>query len=176
VSGFYYNNTYLNIIKDKSVERNSLSKSFFYSGIILLGLLGASLTVLVNAQTSEKTWSQTYGSTEEDIAYLLVQTSDGGFALAGHTKAYDLNGDIWLVKTDSSGKMELNQSYGKASYEHAYSLVESDDGGYALAGVSRSEISANFWLVKTENFGIIPEFPSWIILPIVFSSTLGGIF
>ena len=101
-------------------------------------------------------WNQTYGGVDQDIAWSLIQTSDGGFAIAGDTLSFGAGDhDYWLVKTDSSGNMEWNQTYGKEDYDFAYSLVESIDGGYAVAGISRSETSADFWLIKTDIYGQI---------------------
>jgi len=47
-------------------------------------------------------WSRAYGGTGGDIGYSLVQTVDGGYALAGYTNSYGAGGvDFWLVKTDA---------------------------------------------------------------------------
>jgi hypothetical protein len=49
-------------------------------------------------------WSQTYGGTSGDYGFSVVQTSDGGYAIAGYTFSYGAgDGDVWLVKTDESG-------------------------------------------------------------------------
>ncbi len=72
-----------------------------------------------------------------ESARSLVETSDGGFAIAGDTESFGARGsDFWLVKTDGSGNMEWSQTYGGAGDEKAYSLVATSDGGYALAGVT----------------------------------------
>jgi hypothetical protein len=63
-----------------------------------------------------------------------------------------------------------SQTYGGESYEKAYSLVESSDGGFALAGTKNND----FWLAKTDAQGI-PEFPSWIILPLFLMATFVGV-
>lgn len=57
---------------------------------------GSDTALTCNAQ-----WSKTYGGTNDDGAQALVQTSDGGYALAGPTGSFGAgNGDFWLVKTD----------------------------------------------------------------------------
>jgi hypothetical protein len=119
-------------------------------------------------------WNRKYGGTEWDAASSLVKTSDGGYALVGTTNAYTTdNSDFWLVKTDADGTMEWNSTYGGASNEFAYSLVETSDGGYALAGETSSfgAGDSDFWLVKTDAQGI-PEFPSWFILPLLLIATV----
>jgi len=119
-------------------------------------------------------WNQTYGGAETDIAYSLVETSDGGYALTGRTSSFGAGfEDFWLVKTDGSGNIEWSRTYGGANHEGAKSLVETSDGGYALAGQTSSfgTGSNDFWLVRTNEQGI-PEFPSWIIMPLLFVTTL----
>jgi hypothetical protein len=55
-------------------------------------------------------------------------------------------------------------------------LIETSDGGYALAGYegdyTDSFTHADFWLIKTNEYGVIPEFPSWTILPLFLAITL----
>jgi len=118
-------------------------------------------------------WSQTYG---EGFADSLIETSDGGFALAGFTKLGYGNRDFLLIKTDNSGKEELRRFYGTPEHERAYSVVETSDG-FALAGYREvwKPNNSNFWLVKTNLQGI-PEFPSWTILPLVVATTLIAIY
>jgi len=124
-------------------------------------------------------WNQTYGGADIEHAYSLVETSDGGFALAGYSSSLiDEKSDFWLVKTDSQGSMEWNQTYGGTDVEVANSLVETSDGGFALAGGSTTFVDAgpaDCWLVKTDEYGNIPEFPSWTILPLFVTATLIGI-
>jgi len=207
-------------------ERMMQFKRRFLSGIVLFVLFGSYLVVLVNAEPSWVMWSQTYGEENFDVARALVETSDGGYALAGITRPpgaglddiwlvkTDANGnmewnqtyggesveiapslvetsdggyaiaggtlsfglsdyDCWLVKTDANGNMEWNQTYGGEHFDSAYALVETSDGGYALAGQTSSfgTGSNDFWLVRTNEQGI-PEFPSWIIMPLLFVTTL----
>ena len=98
-------------------------------------------------------WNQTYGGTDYDEAWSVVATVDGGYAIAGDTWSFGAGGfDFWLVKTDASGNMEWNQTYGGTGWDIAHSLVETIDGGYALVGSTNSfgAGSSDFWLVKTD--------------------------
>ena len=100
-------------------------------------------------------WQEAYGGTGLDRTYTMVVALDGGYALAGYTNSFDSeNYDFWLVKTDSSGKMEWSQNYGGTEYEYAFSLVATHDGGYAIAGETGSfGAEGDFWLVKTDADG-----------------------
>jgi len=104
----------------------------------------------------EMEWSQVYGGEKYEIPYSVVATSDGGYALAGFTASFGAGrGDFWLVKTDSSGKMEWSQSYGGNRHDWASSLLETPDGGYAIAGETDSFSDGGFdvWLIKTDAYG-----------------------
>jgi len=96
-------------------------------------------------------WNMTYGGAGTDAAYSMVQTWDEGYALAGATNSFGAGGpDFWLVKTDGSGNMLWNRTYGGTVADIAYSAVRTDDGGYALAGDTQSfgAGARDFWLVK----------------------------
>jgi hypothetical protein len=56
-------------------------------------------------------WNQTYGCISHDTAKSIIQTSDGGYALIGYTASVGAGEtDAWLVKTDSTGIMQWNQT------------------------------------------------------------------
>jgi hypothetical protein len=111
-------------------------------------------------------WNQTYEGAGDDFAYSVVQTTDGGYVVAGGTcsSVYGQS-DVYLVKTDSTGNMEWNQTYGGAGSDWANSVVQTGDGGYALAGCTHSygAGSRDVWLVKTDSDG-----------DIVWNQTYGG--
>jgi hypothetical protein len=115
-------------------------------------------------------WKKTYGGSGSDAAYALVQTADGGFALVGtRFDAVAANYDSWLVRTDSAGNELWNVTYGGAGLDQAVSLVQTSDGGYAFAGGTGSfgAGGTDFWLVKTDEFGAVPEFSQALLLPLL---------
>jgi len=111
--------------------------------------------------TGSMQWNKTYGGTSNDAAYSVVQTSDGGYALAGLTRSFGAGStDFWLVKTDAAGSMQWNKTYGGTGDDEANALVQTGDGGYALAGYTDSfgAGSRDFWLVKIGPEGLVPDF------------------
>jgi len=107
-----------------------------------------------------KQWSKTYGGTGDDEARSLIQTSDDGYALAGWTNSFGGGGyDFYLVKTDSAGNMNWNQTYGRAGDNQAYSIIQTTDGGYALAGYTDSSGAGgyDFYLIKIDSAGASPS-------------------
>jgi hypothetical protein len=120
-------------------------------------------------------WSRTYGGTDWDFAYSLAATSDGGYTIGGYTGDIDFwfgNHDFWLVKTDVLGNMEWNRTYGGSGNDRAYSLVVTSDGGYAIASATSYEAGDyDFLLVKTDEFGVVPEYSSWLVPALVLTAT-----
>jgi hypothetical protein len=115
-------------------------------------------------------WNQTYGGAGGRYAFSLVQTSDGGYAIAGLTESFGAGPyNYWLVKTDAFGYMEWNQTYGGVGFAYAFSLVQISDGGYALAGSTESFGAGgkDFWLMKTDETGYVPEYSSWLLTSIL---------
>ncbi len=101
-------------------------------------------------------WNRTYGGTGRDWARSVVQTVDGGYAIAGFTESFGAgNSDFWLIKTNSVGKMQWNQTYGGTGTDCAYSVVQTVDGGYVIAGEIGSLRTGHhgFWLVKADSTG-----------------------
>ncbi|MFZ8835359.1 MAG: T9SS type A sorting domain-containing protein [Candidatus Caldipriscus sp.] len=97
-------------------------------------------------------WAKTYGGTGWDWAYSVQQTSDGGYIVAGFTRFFGTGyDDIFLIKTDASGNIQWDKTYGGTSGDYASSVQQTSDGGYIVAGVTESFGGA--FLVKTDANG-----------------------
>ena len=99
----------------------------------------------------EKEWSKTYGEFGHSEARSVIESSDGGYALAGFTNSFGSGGyDFYLVKVDSSGNEEWSRTYGEDNTDVAYSLVQTSDGEYVIAGWTGSydPPKSQFYLVK----------------------------
>ena len=85
-------------------------------------------------------WNQTYGGSGDYFSQGLVECGDGGFAFAGAKREYgEVEFNIWLVRTDSSGGMMWNTSYGADDeFGIANALVQTSDGRFALTGFEDS--------------------------------------
>lgn len=84
-------------------------------------------------------WAKTFGGSDRDEAWSVIQTTDGGFAVAGHTRSLgDPDGDFILVKLTSAGGFSWAKTIGGAGLEEAYSVAQTSDGGFALAGVTNT--------------------------------------
>jgi len=120
-------------------------------------------------------WQNTIGGNQSDYLQSIEETNDGGYILGGYSNSdtsgdkteYCLNysADYWIVKTDSVGIVQWDNTIGGYSNDDLFSVHQTSDGGYILGGVSGSNISADksencvgqadFWIVKTDAVGNI---------------------
>jgi len=119
-------------------------------------------------------WEKCYGGTSNDLANAIVTTSDGGFALAGasHSNNGNVSGhhgdstttDFWIVKLDDTGGVQWENSYGGTATDDAYSIQQTNDGGYVVAGSSYStngqvtghhgdSTTSDIWVIKLDGSG-----------------------
>jgi hypothetical protein len=99
-----------------------------------------------------KQWEQTYGGSGDEYLNAAIVTADGGYLLGGSTTS-DISGDKtttsygggdgWLVKVDSAGNKQWDQTYGGSGVDYFLALHQTPDGGYAVTGASGSAPSGN---------------------------------
>jgi hypothetical protein len=84
--------------------------------ILFLFYFGSTSSVAFASSGDWVEWSETYGGIEDDGEFhlvYLVQTFDGGITIAANTRSFGSGfSDCWLIKVDSSGNIEWNQTYG----------------------------------------------------------------
>ncbi|MDP8207620.1 MAG: T9SS type A sorting domain-containing protein [Candidatus Electryonea clarkiae] len=106
--------------------------------------------------TGNEEWDRTFGGDRDDIGRCVQQTSDGGFIITGFTKSFGGGHEnIWLIKTDSNGDEEWNQTFGGNAYDVGYSVQQTSDGGFIITGETESYESDNsdVCLIKTDSVG-----------------------
>jgi hypothetical protein len=111
--------------------------------------------IKTNAQGVEQ-WNSTFGGSNNDFGSSVLQQTNGGYIIIGRTYSYGAgNGDIWLIKTDSTGHMTWNTTFGGTGVEYGSFLQQTNDGGYILVGGTSSYGAGhtNVWLIKTDANG-----------------------
>ncbi len=123
-------------------------------------------------------WQKTFGGTNEDRAYSIKQTPDGGYIVGGITTSSDGDVtdpkgsfDVWIVKLASTGSLDWQKTLGGTGIDFCYDLITTEDGGYLFTGYSNSvdgdveggQGSEDYWVVKLNDTGAL----TW-------QKTLGG--
>ena len=120
------------------------------------GAGGSDVYLIKTDATGDILWSRTYGGAASDYGYSVVQTDDGGYVVAGFTSSYGAGSvDVYLIKTDASGDTLWTRTFGGTGWDYGYSVVQTNDGGYVVAGETTSfgAGGADVYLVKTDASG-----------------------
>lgn len=118
--------------------------------------------------SGNKVWQKALGSTGYDVGNAIITTSDGGCVMAGDVSANDGDAsgyhgglDAWVVKLDGKGNIVWQHALGGTSDDEAKSIMPTSDGGYVIAGGTRSfngDVSGfhgagDAWVVKLDPVG-----------------------
>jgi len=108
------------------------------------------LLIKADANGSEE-WHKLIGEVSQGNS--VQQTSDGGYIITGYTTVFTPGGIkvIWLIKTDANGTNEWNKTFGGSENEVGFSVVETVDGGFIIAGHRQPSASGPIaLLIKTD--------------------------
>jgi len=103
-------------------------------------------------------WARAIGGANIDYGNSVVQTTDGGYAIAGETRNYGTGGwNSFLVKLNSSGLIEWARVVGGINWDHTKSVVQTTDGGYAVVGLTESFGAGNddLFFIKFSSTGLV---------------------
>ncbi len=134
---------------------------------------------VLSAQAPAIEWEKCYGGTRDDRASCIIQTTDGGYAIAGSAASDDFDirhgennytgkHDFWIVKINSKDSIEWQVMFGGTDEDNAYSIIQTYDGGYLVTGETVSkdgDVSgyhgiflsprSDYWVVKLNNKGVL---------------------
>lgn len=101
-------------------------------------------------------WVRTYGGTNVDAGLSVQQISDGDYIVVGYTASFGAScDDVYIVKTDSLGNALWTKMYGGSLYDFAWSVQETADNGFIIAGSTNSFGAgmADIYLLRTDSSG-----------------------
>jgi hypothetical protein len=98
-------------------------------------------------------WRHSYDRGSADYTYAIVNSSDGGFVVTGGAyNSTERQYHLWLFKVDENGTMVWERLLGTGTFDVAFSLAKTSDGGYVVTGY-RSQ--TDLYLIKTNDTGIM---------------------
>ncbi|MBI5541565.1 MAG: T9SS type A sorting domain-containing protein [Bacteroidia bacterium] len=120
-------------------------------------------------------WSKLYGGTSDEQGYDIIQTSDGGFMVAGWADSNDGDvtghhganyySDFWVLKLNSAGTLIWNKCYGGTNDDEGKAIAMTTSEEFYIAGTTYSndgDVSGNhgtgyndFWAIKISNTGTL---------------------
>jgi hypothetical protein len=124
--------------------------------------------------SGNKQWDLAFGGIGYDQLITLQPAFDGGYLLGG-TSTSDTGidksepswgvDDYWIIKIDSAGIRQWDRDFGGTESDVLWSLQQTRDSGFILAGISGSDISGNkttplkqfpysdYWIIKVDSLG-----------------------
>lgn len=111
-------------------------------------------------------WERKVGGGNAEYGHCIRQTTDGGYIVVGYTDSYGAGlEDTRLVKLDSGGNISWIQDYGGTLDDRGNSVRQTNDGGYIIAGYTKSfgAGGSDVYLIKTDGSGNL-----------LWSQTFGG--
>ncbi|MEP0860498.1 MAG: T9SS type A sorting domain-containing protein [Ignavibacterium sp.] len=101
-------------------------------------------------------WNKFFGGTDDDRGLSVKQTTDGGYILTGYTASSGAGlDDMLLIKTDSLGNAQWQNTFGGSGRDYGNSVIQSSDGGFVVTGYTLSYGAGgdDLWIVKTNELG-----------------------
>src|SRR3569832_1133858 len=99
-------------------------------------------------------WTKTYGGGNNDYGKSVQQTADGGYIITGTTQSFGAGiTDEFLIKTPTNGNTLWTKTLGGIIIEDSYSVRQSTDEGYIIAGNTGLPGNYVVYLLKTDSIG-----------------------
>ncbi len=105
---------------------------------------------------TEVLWTKEYGGYLDDHGYGIAKSQDNCYIIVGATKSYSAGGyDVYLIKIDTTGGIIWEKTYGGSLDDYGYSVKTTADGGFIIAGTTKSfgDENGDVYLIKTDNQG-----------------------
>lgn len=109
--------------------------------------------------------NHTYGGTHIEELKTIIQTKNGGYAIAAYTYSFGSGPpDFFFLNLLPNGTIVYNNTFGGSDYDQAWGICELNTGEFVLAGYTGYHFEGNdFLIVKTDS-----------MVTMIWNLTLGG--
>jgi alpha-tubulin suppressor-like RCC1 family protein/Leucine-rich repeat (LRR) protein len=135
---------------------DACSHNFSLTCLVTVDSAKAVTATFTSGPPTVSTWAKTFGGSNDNLVHSIQQTSDGGYIVAG--KTFSTSGGksfYWVFKLDKSGNVLWNKTYGATTDDEAFSIQQTSDGGYIVAGNTQgfgTHLGAP-WVLKLDQDG-----------------------
>lgn len=130
-----FERTYGEVMDDdgRSIQQTS------NGGFVIVGNTNNLVYLIQTNINGDTIWTKTFGGSNSNTGHSVRQTIDDGFIIAGETNSFNSgNFDVYLIRTDINGDTIWTRTYGGASDDYGYSVCQTFDSGFVVAGYTRS--------------------------------------
>jgi hypothetical protein len=136
-------------------------KEDYDGGFVIAGLKHLTTTlrnawIIKTDSNGDTVWTTMFGGETNADAYHVSCTPDSGYIVTGRRYDYGEFSNAYLLKLDSEGEVDWVQVFHESGYEEGYTVQQTSDGGYMLAG--SKDITGrgwDFYLIKTDEDGTL---------------------
>lgn len=136
------------------------------SGTLSYGAGGRDLLLQKFDSMGNISWSKTWGGAQDDWGYGVLQTPDGGFAIAGTVQSYNGTFEAYIMKLDNNFNIAWCKSWGGSGIDFGHAFIQTTESSnvyYYMTGDTNSYGSGNadMFLVKYDNSGNLVWNRTW---------------
>ncbi|MFK5970202.1 MAG: hypothetical protein QM487_08820 [Candidatus Marithrix sp.] len=170
---FYSNDSY-NINYNRAIIQTIDSGFILLNGIFMKNsgfqnafgdnILTINSLIIKLDNNGNQQWNKIIGGNYWDETYSIIQTTDKGFAIVGDTNIgkYNVlhNTDAWILKLDMDANQQWEKIFGSLEnfynpIGNAYSIIQTSDGEFLIAGQMDHQGSQDLWLIKLNKDGTL---------------------
>jgi len=124
-------------------------------------------------------WQKAYHRISVDVAKSILQTTEGGYIVAGYTSPHGADAyDLWILKLTADGHILWQKTYGTPAEEKPSHIRQTKDGGYIIAACVDCETRSKIWILKLDSWGNVEwqktYESSFSAIPCCIQQTAGG--
>ncbi len=120
------------------------------------GSLQRKIWIIKLSQSGDIKWQKAYGGFGDELPGGIQVTADGGFVVTGRVLNSDRDNDIWVLKLNSNGEIEWQNTYGDSRYQYGQSIQQTGDEGFIVSGISLTGgMEYDSWILKLDPYGNI---------------------
>lgn len=127
--GFYYHDSARRVI-------STLDGGYILNGTAGWGSPYLSQMYVIKLDASgNQEWDISYGNTEQELGFDMVQNPDSSYLFLGTTSSFGAGGfDAWFTLADKNGNPGIGYTVGTAYQDYGVSMIRDVDGGYVVVG------------------------------------------